>query len=94
MIVDSSALVAMLRGEACVDDLSRTIARAGGGSVPAPCYLETSMVMAGHKGPDSRLAVDALLATLGLSVVPLTERTPGSRRTPSCATARGGTRRG
>ena len=70
MIVDSSALVAMLRGEAGADDLSRSIALAGGGSVPAPCYLETCMVIAGRKGPDSRPEVEQLLATLGLRVVP------------------------
>ena len=70
MIVDSSALVAMLRGEAGADDLSRSIAVAGGGSVPAPCYLETCMVMAGRKGPDSRPVVEELLATLGLGVMP------------------------
>jgi ribonuclease VapC len=70
VIVDSSALVAMLRGEAGADDLSRSIAVAGGGSVPAPCYLETCMVMAGRKGPDSRPVVEELLATLGLGVMP------------------------
>jgi len=73
VIVDSSALVAMLRGEAGADDLSRGIAVAGGGSVPAPCYLETCMVMAGRKGPDSRPVVEALLTTLGLSVMPFAE---------------------
>ena len=72
MIVDSSALVAMLRGEAGADELARAIARAGGGSVPAPCYLETCMVMAGRKGPDSRPAVEELLATLGLGIGPFT----------------------
>ncbi len=72
MIVDSSALVAMLRGEAGADALARAIALAGGGSAPAPCYLETCMVMAGRKGPDSRPVVEELLATLGLGVAPFT----------------------
>jgi ribonuclease VapC len=69
MIVDSSALVAMLRGEAGADDLAETLARAGGGSVPAPCYVETCMVIAGRKGPDSRPEVDRLLDVLGLKIV-------------------------
>lgn len=60
----------MLRGEPGADDLSGSIALAGGGWVPAPCYLETCIVMAGRKGPDSRLEVEELLATLCLRVAP------------------------
>jgi ribonuclease VapC len=73
VIVDSSALVAMLRAEPGADELGVALGRAGGGSVPAPVYLETCMVMAGRKGPDSRPEVDALLETFGLRVLPFTE---------------------
>jgi ribonuclease VapC len=73
MIVDSSALVAMLRAEPAADEFGVALARAGGGSVPAPVYLETCMVIAGRKGPDSRPEVDALLQTFGLRVMPFTE---------------------
>jgi ribonuclease VapC len=73
VIVDSSALVAMLRAEPGADDLGLALARAGGGSVPAPVYLETCMVMAGRKGPDGRPEVEALLETFGLRVTPFTE---------------------
>lgn len=60
----------MLRGEAGADAVVRAIAREGGGLVPAPCYLETCMVIAGRKGPDSRPEVDRLLTTLGLRIAP------------------------
>jgi ribonuclease VapC len=70
VIVDSSVLVAMLRAEPGADDFGLALARAGGGSVPAPAYLETCMVMAGRKGPDSRPQVDALFETFGLRLIP------------------------
>lgn len=73
MIVDSSALVALLRAEPGADALAAAIDRAGGGLVPAPAYLETCMVMAGRSGPESRPEVDALLGTFDLRVVQFTE---------------------
>lgn len=73
MIVDSSALVAILRLEPQAERLARAIAAARLASVPAPCYLETCMVIAGRKGPDSRPRVDRLLAKLRLRVLPLSE---------------------
>ncbi len=73
MIVDSSALVAILRLEAQAERLVRAIAAEGQGLVPAPCYLETCMVIAGRKGPDSRPGVDRLLSELRLSVIYMSE---------------------
>jgi ribonuclease VapC len=73
VIVDSSALVAMLRAEPGADDFGLALARAGGGSVPAPVYVETCMVMAGRKGSDSRPEVEALFDTFGLRVMPFSE---------------------
>jgi uncharacterized protein with PIN domain len=93
VIVDSSALVAILRLEARAERLARAIAAARQAFVPAPCYLETCMVIAGHKGPDSRPRVNQLLAELRLGVISLSG-THGRQRKRSCATARGGTRRG
>jgi ribonuclease VapC len=73
VIVDSSALVAILRLEAHAERLARAIAAARQAFVPAPCYLETCMVIAGQKGPDSRPRVDRLLEELRLGVMPLSE---------------------
>jgi ribonuclease VapC len=73
VIVDSSAIVAMLRAEPRADDFGLALARAGGGSVPTPAYLETCRVMAARKGPDSRPEVEALLETFGLRLMPFTE---------------------
>lgn len=73
MIVHSSALVALVRGEPGSDTLARAIGTAGGGLVPAPCLLATCMVLSGQKGTDSRPLLDDLLATLRLTVAPFTE---------------------
>lgn len=73
MIVDSSALVAILRLEPQAERFARAIAAAQEAVLPAPCYLETCMVIAGHKGPDSRPRVERLLAELRLRLMPLSE---------------------
>lgn len=73
MIVDSSALVALVRRELGSDALARAIGAAGGGLVPAPCFLESCMVMSGQKGVDSRPLLDDLLASLRLTIAPFTE---------------------
>jgi ribonuclease VapC len=41
--------------------------------VPASCYLEVAMVIAGRKGPDSRPEIDALLGRLRARLVPFVE---------------------
>lgn len=73
MIVDSSVLVAVLRGEPGSEAFARAIATAESCCVPAPCYLETCMVMAGRNGADGRAELDALLAALAIRALPLTE---------------------
>jgi ribonuclease VapC len=73
VIVDSSALVALVRGEPGSDALARAIGTAGGGLVPAPCFLETCMVLSGQKGTDSRPLLEDILAILRLVVLPFTE---------------------
>lgn len=72
MIVDSSALVAILRAEDGAETLARRIAGSERARVPAPCYVETCMVIAGRKGPDGRAEVDALLAALGVDICSFT----------------------
>jgi ribonuclease VapC len=74
VIVDSSALVAILRVEPQAERLVRAVVGAAQAFVPASCYLETCMVIAGHKGPDSRPKVDRLLAELRLGVLPVSAR--------------------
>jgi ribonuclease VapC len=73
VIVDSSALVAILRLEPQAELFARAIAAAREAFLPTPCYLETCMVIAGHKGPDSRPRIDRLLAELRLPLISLSE---------------------
>ena len=95
MIVDSSALVAVLSDEPAASRLNRAIADAGVVMVASPSLVETGMVVGSRLGTAGLALLDEYLARVearGSSASP--RRTPGSRRTPSCATARGGTRRG
>ena len=73
MIVDSSALVAVLRREPEFERLIDAMLDAETVLVPAPCYLEVAMVIAGRKGPDSRPEIDALLDQLRARLVALTD---------------------
>jgi len=72
VIVDSSALVAVLRRERGFERLVDAMLDAEAVLVPAPCYLEVTMVIAGRKGLDSRPEIDALLETLRARLVPFT----------------------
>ena len=73
MIVDSSALVAVLRREAGFERLVDAMLDAEAILVPASCYLEVAMVIAGRKGPDSRPEIDLLLDRLQARVAPFGE---------------------
>lgn len=70
IVVDSSALVAILRGEPEVDAFLRVIAEADGCLLSAVGLLETSMVLAGRSGSQaSWTELDELLAEAGVEVV-------------------------
>jgi ribonuclease VapC len=73
VIVDSSALVAVLRREAGFERLVDAMLDAEAILVPASCYLEVAMVIAGRKGPDSRPEIDSLLDRLRTRVAPFGE---------------------
>lgn len=72
MVVDSSALLAILLGEAGADQLVDAIDSAELRRVPAPTLVEASAVMIGRKGPPGDVALDALLQRLALEVVAMT----------------------
>ncbi len=72
MIVDSSALVAVLTGEPEADRFIRLIARTDAPILPAPTYLETSMVMAARKG-DGLAKLDEFLSTGEFVILPFTQ---------------------
>jgi ribonuclease VapC len=72
MIIDTSALVAILTAEAQAAALSVRVARAGRAVVPAHVLLEASMVLAGRKTPEELPDLDAYLARIGAEVLPFT----------------------
>jgi ribonuclease VapC len=71
IVVDSSALIAILRREPEADAFLRIIAAAEGCLLSSISLLETSMVLAGRTGDATSWAdLDALIARAGMRVVP------------------------
>lgn len=73
MIVDTSAMVAMLRGEADAARFSESLRRAGGARISAATYVELAAVIDGQGDPVLSGAVDELLRTYGIAIEPVTE---------------------
>lgn len=73
MVVDSSALVAILLAESGYERLRDAMVRAGEVIVPAPVKVEAGMVMASRTGPAGLADLDDLLARAGARVLPFTE---------------------
>lgn len=72
MVVDTSALVAMLFGEPEAARLEAAVRAAAVREVGAPSYVEAAVVLRARRGPAGLVALDALLAALDVAVVPLT----------------------
>jgi ribonuclease VapC len=72
MVIDSSALIALLLGEPEADGFVAVIAGTSNRLVSAASYLETAIVMLARSGPDAQDKVDRLLAELSITVVPFT----------------------
>jgi ribonuclease VapC len=70
IVIDSSALIAILRREPEADDFLRVIAEAESCLLSAVSFLETSMVVAGRTGDaTSWTELDALIARAGIEIV-------------------------
>lgn len=74
MIVDSSALVAILRREEDADRYARALAASARSRLSAATYLEVGIVIDGHGDPVLSRSLDALLRTAAIEVVDLTVR--------------------
>jgi ribonuclease VapC len=72
VIIDSSALVAILRGEAEQADFAAIVARAGGARLSAASYLETAIVIDRARDPVTSRALDPFLAANGIVVEAVT----------------------
>jgi ribonuclease VapC len=74
MTLDSSAVVAILFGEAGHLDLVDRILAADEVRISAPTFVEASLVLAGRRRSKAAGEVEALLKELGVAVVPFGER--------------------
>ena len=72
MVVDSSAVVAILRLEAKASRFSELMSRASNRRIASPNLLEVTMVMSGQFGEASIALVDAFIASAEIDVVPFT----------------------
>lgn len=73
MTLDSSALIAILFSEPGHLDLVDRILAADAVRIGAPTLVEASMVFASRRGTPSTQDVEALVAELGVTVVPFGE---------------------
>ena len=73
MIVDSSALLAMLLKEPEGQLIDKAIADSGDCRISSGNYLETSIVALGRNGPDGLRDLDLLIARFRIEIAPFTE---------------------
>lgn len=73
MIVDSSAMVAMLRQEPEARAMFGALTDTGSGSMSAAGYLETAIVIDSKRDPVLSARFDTLLAKLNINIEPITE---------------------
>lgn len=71
MVIDTSALIAILLGEPEADDMAQAIARDSRRLVSAFSALEAAAVIHGRKGPAGARELDLLLHVTGATIVSL-----------------------
>lgn len=69
MVLDTSALIAILLGEVESDAMLRAVAEDEVRLVGAPTLVEAAAVMHARKGPGGEVALDALLERMDVRVV-------------------------
>jgi ribonuclease VapC len=72
MVIDTSALIALLLAEPETLRFVEAIAAANRRLVAAPSYFETAIVMVSRSGPEAKEKVDRLMVELGIEIVPFT----------------------
>jgi len=70
MIIDSSALIALLLAEPETEQFVLAIAAASDRLVSAGSYLETAIVITARSGPAAQEKLDQLIADLSIDIVP------------------------
>lgn len=74
MIIDTSALVAILEQEPAADRIARAIATAPDRMLSAANLVEVSMVMQARRGDEGSRDLDLLLAKLKIEIMPFTAK--------------------
>jgi ribonuclease VapC len=73
MVLDTSAVVAILLGEPEAEGMIRALASTQNRLLGTPTLVEASAVMQARKGPGGDVALDALLRRLAIQTVPLSD---------------------
>ncbi|MGH7096577.1 MAG: type II toxin-antitoxin system VapC family toxin [Stellaceae bacterium] len=70
MVIDTSALIALLLGEPETEKFVSAIAATSRRLISAPSYVETAIVITARSGQQGQDALDRLITCLGIEVVP------------------------
>jgi len=73
VIVDASALVALIQGESTADQIAAVLAGARNPVIGAPTLAETPIVLTARHGPVARTVFDRLRSEINLGVVHFTD---------------------
>lgn len=71
MVIDTSALIAILLNEPKADRLMQALASTAARIVGAPTIVEASAVMLARKGSQGEIALDALLQRTAIDIEPM-----------------------
>lgn len=71
MVIDTSAIVAMLRNESEAARLERALVADQIRQVPATCVLEARMVLLSRRGEHALAEVDLWLSKIGADTIPV-----------------------
>lgn len=72
MVIDASAVLAILLGEPEAESMVRAISAAPVKMIGAPSLVEASAVLCARKGPAGEVALDALLQRLSIITIAMT----------------------
>ena len=72
MVVDTSALIAILNDEPMAEDLIRVLLSASEKLMSSLSFLEASLVASAQKGDAGFLALESLIHRMNIQIIPLT----------------------
>jgi ribonuclease VapC len=74
MIVDASAIVALIRNEPEAESIYRSIVTSPRVVLVAPTYVECCLVLTKDRSADAIMQLDALLEKLSVDIIPFTPK--------------------